>query len=165
MKVYDLLTGEYNEEEEPKEIKEEELEQEEPKQEEDDTWQNFGDLKIDDSIPIGNVYGTKNIYENFENEKLTEELYDIFVNSKYKDLYDTKKPSKTEILEIVLYFLDNLKEPKRFSLCEEIVAIADMIKVDYLSVFNELPQILRYEIIKELDEQYDIVKNKSMKLF
>ena len=163
MKTYDLINGEYTDDE-PKgdEIKEEIAAEE---KQEEETWQNFGDLKIDDSIPIGNVYGTKNIYENFENEKLTEELYEIFINSKYKDMYETKKPSKAEILEIVLYFLDNMKNKNTYSLCEEIVAIADMIKIDYLSVFNELPQSLRYEIIKELDEQFDIVKNKSMRLF
>lgn len=131
----------------------------------DDVWQVFGELKIDDSYSIGNVHGTKNIYENLVNDKLQNDIYEIFENSPYKEKYANKKPSKSDVLEIMLYFLEKIKDANTYSMCERVVAIADLMKMDYLTVFNEMPTKIRYDIIQELDTSYNIVKTRSKKLF
>lgn len=168
MKSYNLLDEENEDLEDSFCEGSEEPEEEEVNPEfvqDEDTWQVFGELKVDDSFAIGNIGGTRNIYENFEHDKLIKNLYELFEDSPYKEKYENKKPVKSDILEIVTYFLDRIEEPDAYTLCEKVVAIADILKIDYLMMFNELPTKLRYSIIKELDEQFNIIENRSKKLF
>lgn len=167
MKTYNLIEEEY-EEYDGKDIEEEDVEEEEDasndSQQDDDEWQVFSDLKVDDSYAIGNVYGVKNTYENFSRESLTNELYKIYEDSPYFNEYEVKKPRKSEILEIVVYFLEAIEDSDKYSMCEKIVGISDLMRMDYTSVYHEMPSKIRYKIMSELNEQYDVVKTRAKRL-
>ena len=110
MKTYNLIDDSYDDYEEREELEQEEaqdevLEVEEADKKQDsseDEWQMFGDLRVDDSYAIGNVYGVKNIYENFSRDELNDELYKIFSESPFFKKNETQKPIKSDILEIVI---------------------------------------------------------------
>lgn len=162
--TYEEMDENYEDAESSEEQKDPEEEVKEEKEDIDDGWQMFGELKVDDSYAIGDIYGMKNIYENFSKDVLNTKMYEIYKKSPYYGKYNTKKPLKSDILEIVIYFLDELGENNNYSMCEKIVAIADIMRIDYLTLYNEMPSKIRYEIIKELDESFSVSDNRSKKL-
>ncbi len=172
MKTYNLIDDSYDDYEEREEFEQEEsqdtvleVEEQEKKQDStEDEWQMFGELRVDDSYAIGNVYGVKNIYENFSHSELNDELYKIFSESPFFKKYETKKPIKSDILEIVIYFLEKMEDGDKYSMCEKIVGIADIMRIDYLTLYNEMPSKIRYKIMSELNEQYNVVKTRAKRL-
>ena len=57
-----------------------------------------------------------------------------------------------------------MEDADKYSMCEKVVGIADIMRIDYLTLYNEMPSKIRYKIMSELNEQYNVVKTRAKRL-
>jgi hypothetical protein len=116
----------------------------------------FGEIKVVQEA-------TGDLYEDYIETKLQEDLYKIYKESPYSgDFEKTRKNSKSVLAEIYYYFDDRLKSDD-MSAVERFTAIAEFMTAPYDTLFNELGSAYQDRIIRELDGKYKIFAKKNIK--
>jgi len=130
-------------------------------------FQKFGTFAIDSNWLDSNKKETLNPHEEYENKMLENNLYDIFINAPFSRKYEgNKKVPKHEMINVYLYFLDRIEKPTRYTSVEKFIAIVLFMKMNFETMYRELPIIYKEEILKELNKKYHMLSNKrSHKLF
>lgn len=126
----------------------------------------FGEIKVKDEFDYTSPKFTDNSYANWETSVIQELLYDIFKDAPFKEKYSKiKKVPKSEMYDIYYYFDENLPEGK-YSGVQRFTQIAEFMKMNYKVLFNLLSPIDKQRIIKELDDEYNVLgKRKIKRLF
>lgn len=125
-------------------------------------FQQFGRFAIDEDWMTSRYSEATNAHESFENKRLEEDLYEIFLASPFVTKYDgNKKVAKNDMINVYLYFLDRVKESDRYTAVEKFVAITSFMKMNIESMYRELPILHKEAILKELNRKYHIITNKK----
>lgn len=135
--------------------------------EEGSAFQKFGKFAVDENWLNSDKKEMFNSHEEYENKMLEENLYDIFKNSPFNNKYEgNKKVPKHEMVLVYLYFLDRISNPVRYTAVEKFIAIASFMKMNFETMYRELPIVYKEELLKEFNKKYQILTNKrSHKLF
>jgi len=127
----------------------------------------FGDdIKVD--ISYKEKMDNEVKYDQYQLQKLRDDLLKIFNDSIFKDLYkeSRKKVPKSQVNYIYYYFRDRIKEQDALIEMKIFIEIADFMKINYKILYNELTAIDREKIIKNLDDEFHILeKIKDERLF
>lgn len=121
----------------------------------------FGKISLKGSNSDGDSY------EEYNEKKLQEEIYDIFINSKYYEEYiKNKKVPKSEVSEIYYYFDDRIPQTDEVTAVEKFINIAEFMSISYEVLYQELAPVYKEKLLRELDNKYDIfTKRKIKRLF
>jgi hypothetical protein len=121
----------------------------------------FGKISLKGSNSDGDSY------EEYNEKKLQEEIYDIFINSKYYEEYiKNKKVPKGEVSEIYYYFDDRIPQTEEVTAVEKFINIAEFMSISYEVLYQELAPVYKEKLLRELDNKYDIfTKRKIKRLF
>jgi hypothetical protein len=106
-------------------------------------------------------------YDEYNDKRLQEDIYTIFVSSKYHEDYSkNKKVPKSEVREIYCYFEERLLETVEISAVDKFIAIADFMSISYDVLYSELAPIHKEKLLRDLDRKYAIfTKRKIKRLF
>lgn len=126
------------------------------------------DIKVDPRIEHKyDEYSTENMIELRTKKFLNEKIYDIFMKSPYYKKYSgNKKIDKKDMNELYYYFKSRLLKLKSFTTMEMFIGIAEFFQINYKYFYNEIGVLDREEILKELNEKYNLQNRlESKKLF
>jgi len=121
----------------------------------------FGKISIKPEFASGDAY------DEYNDKKLQEDIYEIFINSKYHEDYSkNKKVPKSEVAEIYYYFDEKLPESTEITPVDKFIAIAEFMSISYEVLYNELAPVYKEKLLRELDNKYAIfTKRKIKRLF
>lgn len=114
---------------------------------------------------------TDDISAIFTRNKITEQLLDIFENSKYSKKYtkeSCKKLEKSDIEEVYYSFKKELLNNGNYSIVEIFCGIAEFFDINYKLLYNDIISLDdKSKILETLEESYGLKKRylKSKKLF
>ncbi|MCK9576025.1 MAG: hypothetical protein WC979_01210 [Candidatus Pacearchaeota archaeon] len=125
-------------------------------------FQQFGKFAIDQDWLMSTNRESQNPHEEFEYRALEENLYELFNAAPFAAKYEgNKKVSKHEMVEVYLYFLDRISNAERYTTVEKFIAIVNFMKMNFETMYRELPIIHKEAILKELNKKYHIISNKK----
>ena len=123
-------------------------------------YETFGAIKVHDK------YVPRDTFEEYTDNRLQEDLYEIFQASDfYEDYSKNKKVVRSDVARIYYYFDDNLKNSKGMAAVEKFVAVAEFMSISYDLLYEELAPTYKEALLKELDGKYDIFRKKNIKRF
>jgi hypothetical protein len=121
-------------------------------------YETFGAIKVHDK------YVPRDTFEEYTDNRLQEDLYEIFQASDfYEDYSKNKKVVRSDVARIYYYFDDNLKNSKGMAAVEKFVAVAEFMSISYDLLYEELAPTYKEALLKELDGKYDIFRKKNIK--
>jgi hypothetical protein len=99
-------------------------------------YETFGAIKVHDK------YIPRDTFEEYTDNRLQEDLYEVFQTSD---------------------FYDNLRNSKGIPPVEKFVAVAEFMSISYDLLYEELAPVYKEALLKELDVKYNIFKKKNIK--
>jgi len=127
---------------------------------------NAGDIEYEafGKIQIHDKFIPKDTFDEYVDNRLQEEIYELFIVSEFYELYSqNKKVSKGDISKIYYYFDSGLTASKDIPAMEKFIAIADFMNISYDNLYEELAPVYKEALLKELDNKYKIFKRKKIK--
>jgi hypothetical protein len=118
-------------------------------------------------ISIKGDHSTGDSYDEYNEKKLQEEIYNIFIDSNYYQEYiKNKKVPKSEVAEIYYYFDERIPHSDEISAVERFINIAEFMNLSYEVLYQELAPVYKEKLLRELDNKYGIfTKRKIKRLF
>jgi len=130
---------------------------------------NTGDVEYEvfGKISVKGDFVSRDAHDEYVEEKLQEDLYDIFINSNYYEEFSkNKKVSKSEAANIYYYFDERLPDNEDISTIDKFINIAEFMNIPYEVLYNDLAPVYKEKLLKELDSKYQIFsKRKINRLF
>ncbi len=127
---------------------------------------NAGEIEYEvfGKIQIHDKFLPKDTFEEYVDNRLQEEIYELFIVSDFYQIYSqSKKVSKGDISRVYYYFDAGLKNTKDIPAIEKFIAVADFMNISYDSLYEELAPVYKEAILKELDNKYQIFNRKKIK--
>lgn len=126
-------------------------------------FKHFGAFSIDGNWLNDQQKGFSDDQEKFENVLLQENIYKIFNESELRKKYPkNKKVKKDDVLKIFNFFIERLDEPERYSYTEKFIEIANFMNINFKILYNSLSTSYKEQILKELNNKYNIFKKKNI---
>jgi len=123
----------------------------------------FNKLKIKDGFDPNSEEFIDASFSEWENTELREKIYEIFINSKLKDIYiKNKKVLKNEMFDIFYFFYNRISKEK-YTFMQIFIEIVEFMKMNYKDMFYLLMPKDKQQLIKEIDDKYKILKKKKIK--
>lgn len=123
----------------------------------------LGEIKVKAEFDYTSEKFTDSSYTNWEISELQDSLYQIFEEAPFMEKYSKiKKVPKSEMYDIYYYFNENLPAGK-YSSIQRFTQIAEFMKMNYKVLFNILSPIDKQRIIKELDDEYNVLGKRNIK--
>ena len=126
---------------------------------------NRGDIEFEvfgQSKPIAEI--GSDLYDEFIELKIQEELNNIYQNSPYSGDFDkNRKTNKAVIAEIYYYFEERLIGKNEMSAVEKFTSIAEFMSAPYDILYQELSPSYKEKLLRELDGKYKIFAKKKIK--
>ena len=121
----------------------------------------FGAIKLQDEHLPGDVY------EEYIEQKMQQDVYEIFINSPYYEEYNkNRKVSKNVVGEIYYYFEDRLPATDDITAVDKFTNIADFMGIPYEVLYDVISPVHKEKLLRELDAKYHVFKrNKIKRLF
>jgi hypothetical protein len=117
----------------------------------------FGQIKVHSS------FLPKDVFDEYDDNEIQNDLYEVFVNADfYKEYVKNKKVLRGDVTKIYYYFDTNLKNSKNLSPVTKFIAIADFMSIPYELLYEEMPPTYKEEILKELDQKYNIFAKRNI---
>ena len=130
---------------------------------------NSGDLEYEvfGKINIVAEFTSPDAFDESNESKMQQDIYEIFVASKYYDEYHKpKKVPRGEVAEIFYYFDSRLPESAEITAIDKFISIADFMTIAYEVLYQELAPTYKETLLRELDGKYAIfTKHKIKRLF
>jgi hypothetical protein len=130
---------------------------------------NTGDLEFEvfGAIKLQGEGNPSDIYEEYIETKMQQDVYNIFIESPYYEEYSkNRKVSKNTVAEIYYYFDDRLPNSNDTSAIDRFTNIAEFMGIPYDVLYNELAPTYKEKLLRELDQKYHVFKrNKIKRLF
>lgn len=127
---------------------------------------NAGDVEYEvfGKISIKSEFSSGNAYDEYNDKNLQDEIYEIFINSKYYEEYSkNKKVPKNEVAEIYYYFDEKLPASAEITPVDKFIAIAEFMSISYDVLYNELAPVYKEKLLRELDSKYSIFSKRKIK--
>jgi hypothetical protein len=130
---------------------------------------NTGEIEYEvfGKIQVHEKFLPRDVFEEYTDNKLQDELYDIFTKSDFYEEYSkNKKVVRSDVSRVYYHFDDNLQNTKSISPVEKFIAIAEFMSIPYEQLYEELAPVYKEALLRELDEKYKIfTKRKIKRLF
>lgn len=130
---------------------------------------NSGDLEFEifGAIKLHGGDTATDIYEDYIESRMQQDVYKIFIESPYYEEYSkNRKVSKNSVGEIYYYFDKRIPDSADTSAIDRFTNIADFMGIPYEVLYNELAPTYKENILRELDHKYQVFKrNKIKRLF
>ena len=112
-------------------------------------------------------FSTADAFDEYNEQKIQKDIYEIFVVSKYYEEYiKNKKVPKSEVAEIYYYFDERLPETEEVTAVEKFINIAEFMSISYEVLYQELGPVYKEKLLRELDRKYQVfTKRKIKRLF
>lgn len=124
-------------------------------------FQHFTDIKIKEGFNPNEH--TDESYESWETDEIEKELFDIFEKAEFYEKYrKIKRVPKGEMHDIY-YFFDESLPKNKYSAVQRFTCIVDFMKMRYKTMFNLLSPIDKQKIIKELDDEFNVLGKRNIK--
>jgi len=115
-------------------------------------------------ISVKSEFATRDAHDEFIENQLQEEIYDIFIASSYYDEFSkSKKVSKSEAASIFYYFEERLPNTADISTLDKFINIAEFMSIPYEVLYNELAPVYKEKLLRELDNKYHIFSKRKIK--
>jgi hypothetical protein len=127
---------------------------------------NTGDVNYEvfGKIQVHEKFLPKDVFDEYTNNSLQEDLYVIFLEADFYEEYSkSKKVVRGDVSRIYYYFDDNLKASSDISSIEKFIAVADFMSISYDVLYEELAPVYKEALLRELDEKYKIFKKRGIK--
>ncbi len=127
---------------------------------------NTGDIEYEvfKKIQVHDSFMPKDTVEEYVEQRMQEEIYNIFKGSHYFEEYSkNKKFSRSEVAIIFYYFEERLNNSQDIPAIEKFIAIAEFMCVPYEVLYEELAPLYKEALIRELDGKYNIFKKRNIK--
>jgi hypothetical protein len=127
---------------------------------------NTGEIEYEvfGKIQVHEKFLPRDVFEEYLDNKLQDELYEIFVGAEfYEDYSKNKKVVRSDVSKVYYYFDDNLKNTKAISPIEKFIAIAEFMSIPYEQLYEELAPVYKEALLRELDEKYKIFSKRKIK--
>jgi hypothetical protein len=122
------------------------------------------DFEVFGVIKVHDKYVPKDSFEEFADNQLQENLYELFLEAEFYEEYSkNKKVVRSDISKVYYYFDDNLKNSKGMTAIEKFVAVAEFMSIPYEHLYEELAPVYKEALLKELDGKYNIFQKKNIK--
>lgn len=118
----------------------------------------FGEIKLHENSTPGDAY------EEYIEQKIQEDIYNIFRSSPYYS--EDKKPTKVSrsaVADIYYYFEERLPDSEDISATDKFTHIADFMGIQYEVLYDEISNVHKEKILRELDKKYAIFSKKKIK--
>ncbi|MFM2010006.1 MAG: hypothetical protein RLZZ479_397 [Bacteroidota bacterium] len=126
---------------------------------------NTGDLEFEQfgKIEVNDIHRPKDFFEEYIENQLQKDLYQIFISSEFYDEYNkSKKVPRSEVAQIYYYFDERLKETEAITAIERFINIAEFMSISYDVLYDELSPAYKEKLLKELDLKYGIFKKRKI---
>lgn len=121
-------------------------------------YEAFGKLNVKSEFTSGDLY------EEYNESKIQNDIYEIFVESKYYEEYTkSKKVPKGEIADLYYYFDERIPETHEVTIIEKFINVAEFMSISYDDLYKALGPSYQEKILRELDNKYGIFKKKKIK--
>jgi len=127
---------------------------------------NSGDVEYEafGKINVKSEFASGDLYEEYNETKIQNDIYEIFRHSKYFTEYSkNKKVPKGEIAEMYYYFDERIPETQEVTIVEKFIGVAEFMSISYDDLYKSLGTSYQEKIIRELDNKYGIFKKKKIK--
>jgi hypothetical protein len=127
---------------------------------------NTGEIEYEvfGKIQVHDKFLPKDVFEEYTNTKLQDELYEIFVSSEFYEEYSkNKKVVRSDVSRVYYHFDDSLQNTKAISPIEKFIAIAEFMSIPYEQLYEELAPVYKEALLRELDKKYKIFSKKNIK--
>lgn len=125
-------------------------------------------MKVDDRV-AGQYKSelSENIIEVHVLKMLEDNIYALFLNSKYYEKYkNPKKVDKSDMIKMYYFFKDDLQKQNSYSAVEIFIGFAEFFQVNYEQLYGEVSVKDKENLLKELHNSYGLTsKIKTKKLF
>jgi hypothetical protein len=122
------------------------------------------EYEIFGKISVKPEFTSGDLYEDYNDKKLQEDIYNIFINSKYYDDYSkTKKVPKSEVAEIYYYFDERLPDTAELTSVDKFISVAEFMNISYEVLYQELAPVYKEKLLRELDGKYGIFSKRKIK--
>lgn len=122
------------------------------------------DYEVFGKIQVHEKFLPRDVFEEYLDNKLQDELYEIFVGADfYEDYSKNKKVVRSDVSRVYYYFDDNLKNTKAISPIDKFVAIAEFMSITYEQLYEELAPVYKEALLRELDQKYKIFTKRNIK--
>lgn len=118
----------------------------------------FGTIKLHDETTAGDIY------EEYIEDKMQKDLYDIFIASPYYEEYvKNRKVSKNNVSTIYYYFEERLPGHEGMTAIDKFTHIAEFMCIPYEILYTEIGPAYKEKILRELDSKYQVFKRHKIK--
>lgn len=127
---------------------------------------NTGDIEYEvfGKIQVHEKFLPRDVFEEYANTKLQDELYEIFVKAEFYEEYSkNKKVVRSDVSRVYYYFDDNLQNTKAISPIEKFISIAEFMSIPYEQLYEELAPSYKEALLRELDRKYKIFSKRKIK--
>ena len=122
------------------------------------------DFEIFGAISIRPESEDADIFDEYSAKKIQEDIYEIFVTSKYYAEYSkNKKVPKSEIANVYYYFDERLEESSNVTIIDKFINVAEFMNLSYDDLYRELGPVYKERILRELDRKYKIFEKRKIK--
>jgi len=122
-------------------------------------YEAFGKMNI-----VSDLTSTDDVFEEYNERQLQEDIYKIFVESKYYEEYlKNKKVPKSEIANLYYYFDERIPETSEVTIVEKFINVAEFMNISYDDLYRELGPVYKEKILREMDNKYGIFKKRKIK--
>jgi len=121
-------------------------------------YEAFGKLNIKSEFTSGDLY------DEYNESKIQQDIYKIFTESKYYEEYSkSKKVPKSEIADMFYYFDERIPETGEVTIVEKFINVAEFMSMSYDDLYKSLGPSYQEKILRELDNKYGIFKKRKIK--
>lgn len=121
-------------------------------------YEAFGAIKVHDK------FLPKDVFEEFTDNQIQEELYELFLEADFYDEYiKNKKVVRGDVTKIYYYFDDNLKNTKELPAITKFVAVAEFMSIPYELLYEEMAPVYKEALLRELDAKYKIFSKRNIR--
>lgn len=132
---------------------------------------NTGNLDFEeyDMPKVDTFYAAQNLddcYDSheYQRKKQLEELVDkYFKDCEYSKVLSMKKKMPKQLLPLVFVAIREKFVENDFTGCEIFSTIADYFALNYEVLYENIPSIYREQLVRELDDKYDVLKKRGVK--
>jgi hypothetical protein len=118
----------------------------------------FGEIKLHEDSTPGDAY------EEYIEQKIQEDIYNIFRASPYySGESKPTKVSRSAVADIYYYFEERLPDSEDISATDKFTHIADFMGIQYEVLYDEISNVHKEKILRELDKKYAIFTKKKIK--
>jgi hypothetical protein len=122
------------------------------------------DFEIFGKITIIDSSSRDDVFDEYYERKIQQDIYEIFIGSKYYEEYTkNKKVPKSEVAEIYYYFDERLPETEEVNAIEKFINIAEFMSISYEVLYQELGPVYKEKLLRELDKKYKVFSKKKIK--